>query len=266
MKFGLCTSATDYGALLNTDYDYIELRGREICTMKTREFNQLCHQIHVGGLPCLRLNSYCPPSVVIAGNGFSLEEARGYARLCANRAYALGVKGVGIGSPFSRNLSSTFDKAEALHQAEDFFKVTSQEFNEFGITVCIEALAKCFCNFINQVQEAQDIVTAAHEPNLRLLLDFYNMEHENEDAAPLEDFMSNVAHIHMSDDDGSPFKRSYLRPDKEQEHINRIHKLINLGYDGTLSVEIDVNFNSLRAQESLQILRRALHYGNSKKY
>lgn len=255
MKFGICTTTDDCDAPGVDGFDYIELSGRELCALDEDAFDQLCGRIQRGGVPCLRLNTYCPPEIVIAGEGFSVERAAAYAHHCARRAGALGVRSVGIGSPRSRTLPDGFSRRQALQQAVEFFRVTAREFESFGIVVCIEPLAHCYCNFINRVSEALQLLRDSEAPNLRLLLDFYNLEREGEDDINLTRLLPDLAHVHVSDDDGSPYQRSYLSHQRAQEHLRRVERLYHAGYDGTISLEIDVPYDSIRARASLTILK-----------
>ena len=54
-------------------------------------------------------------------------------------------------------------------------------FAPYGITVCVEPLGRCFCNFINDLSEAEEIIVRVGAKNLGMVVDFYNME-QNGDA------------------------------------------------------------------------------------
>ena len=95
--------------------------------------------------------------------------------------------------------------------------------------------------------------------NVGVVADFYNMEHMGEADAPLPAAqISRVFHAHISDDDGSPQRRYFLRPEKALRHIRRVQGLIKAGYAGNLTLEIDLPVDRARAEESLNILRQAL--------
>ena len=140
MQNGIVIAARDYDEVCKSDYDYIELAGRSVAAMSDFAFEELKRRIMKGRLPCLGLNAYCPPEVAIIGPKFSRDKAQQYAIQLAQRAHDLGVKIVGIGSPFSRILPSNFSLGEAYDQAASFMRVTSRAFAPYGITVCIEAL------------------------------------------------------------------------------------------------------------------------------
>lgn len=256
MRYGIMVTPQDYEAVCASGYDYVEFAGRQVAAMTDAQFDELKAAVDGGRKPCLGLNAYCPPEVAIIGEHFSVEIAREYAQPLAKRAHALGVQTVGVGSPFSRMLAPGFDVQTAWEQAVSFMKETSRAFAPYGITVCIEALGPCYCNFINLFEEAEKLRALADEENLKLVIDFYNMEHSQEADIPLSAYAGKIAHAHISDDAGSPRARSYLKTEKRDIHRARLARLKEqAGYDGCISVEIDVPFDAKAAEETLNILK-----------
>ena len=241
--------------MLETGFDYVELSGRNVCAMEKEAFEELRRMIHSSGLDCLGFNAYCPPEVRIAGPGFSRRAAKEYALRCLSRAVDLNVRVVGVGSPMSRNLPEGFDTTLAIRQAEEFFAVTAEVFATQNIYVCVEALGNCYCNFINRLHEAQSLVKAVGMANLKLVADFYNMEHSGEADIPLSPFVSDIVHAHISDDAGSPQKRWFLKPEKREQHVARLKRLYAAGYLGAVTLEIDLPADIIEAKQSLQILK-----------
>lgn len=257
MKAGCALTPVDYPLMQDAGLDYAELSGRNVCAMESGEFLRLKHVIGDTGLPCRGFNAYCPQEVRIAGPGYSPQTAREYAMRSLSRAEELGVQVVGIGSPMSRNLPEGFDRALAMRQAAEFFAITAEVFAANGIIVCVEALGPCYCNFINRLSEAQAIVRTADLDNLKLVADFYNMEHSGEADIPLEPYLPDIAHVHISDDAGSPRERWFLKPEKREQHITRLQKLFKAGYHGNVTLEIDLPANPGEAAQSIRVLRDA---------
>ena len=239
----------------NTGLDYVELSGRNVCAMEESGFRQLRRMIRSGALPCLGFNAYCPPDVRIAGPGFSAWTAKEYAKRCLARAAELNVQVVGVGSPMSRNLPEGYDRNLAMHQAQEFFAVTSEVFAAQNMYVCVEALGPCYCNFINRLADAQNIIRAVNMENVKLVLDFYNMEHSGEADIPLFPFINDIVHAHISDDAGSPQKRWFLKPEKRELHAARVRRLRDAGYQGAMTLEIDLPADLSEVKQSLQILK-----------
>jgi sugar phosphate isomerase/epimerase len=245
----------DYEAVSQTGFDFAEFPCKIICQMEEITFTTLCKHIEKIGFPVLGMNMYCPPDVIIAGPGYDCGIAARYARIAAARGNALGVRVIGIGSPRSRIIPEGFDLKLAKTQLVEFLRITAGEFSVYGITVAFEALAPCFCNFINTLPEAQRVVAGAGINGLEIVADFYNMEHSGEADMDITPFIDLIGHFHISDDDGAPTKRSYLKPEKYSLHKSRIRRIKESGYNGALTLETDVAFDEVRALESLQFLK-----------
>ena len=255
MLLGCCAPVEFSGDVARFGFDFIELPGKQLHAQTAEEFLGTERTLSAAGLRCLALNAYCPPEIVIAGAGFRLENATAYARSLARRASALGVENIGIGSPASRNLPEGYDRALAWSQAVDFVKTTAEEFAKLGITVCVEAVGRCYCNFINTLDEAIALANAVKLENCKIVADFYNMEHVGEADIDLAGYLPMIGHAHISDDDESPQRRYFLKPQKAALHKLRLGYLYRLGYDHKISLEIDVPPDECLCAESLDIMR-----------
>jgi len=223
--------------------------------MEEDAFIALCKLVESTGFPISGMNIYCPPEIIIAGPGYDADVARKYAQTAAKRGHALGARIIGIGAPRSRNIPDGYDRNLARKQLVEFLRITAGEFAAVGINAGMEALGPCFCNFINTVSEAYEVVSEADVENLMVLVDLYNMELSGEADIELLKFVDRIGHAHTSDDDGSHTLRSYLKPDKYPLHEKRIRRLKETGYNGSLTIETDIAFDSARAQECIQFLR-----------
>ena len=264
IQFGCCTQVEYYDNLVRAGYDYIELGGKVVSAMSEQEFAETLRIVQAGPLPCRGLVSYCPPEIVIAGPGWSLPAAREYAQKCAARAGQLGIQRVGIGCPLSRTLPDNYDRQLAFRQMADFLAVTCQEFARYGIDVCVESLGYGNCNFINTLEESAELQKTVDMPNIKLALDFYNLEQSNQPDVDIAPYMSHVAVVHMSDDEGL-WRRNFFIPGKSAVHQERVRRLIALGYTGDISIEIDVPVDTNAAQKSLFMLKYCENRKNQEK-
>ncbi len=255
MKVGCTAHIPEIPAIHAMGFDFVELRGREVSALSGPEMDALEQQMDQLSLPCLSLNAYCPPGIVIAGPGFDLRRGRDYAEALARRAARLGVAVIGIGSPSSRRLPEGFDRRLAWEQARAFTSETAEAFAKYGIKTGFEALGFCYCNFINRVEEALKLSESLDHAHAGLTLDFYNMERAQEDSMALDRCAPHILHVHISDDlNGDPEKRAFLRADRFAVHRERLRRLVAVHYDGTLSLEVDIP-SGPAAAESLAFLR-----------
>ena len=255
MQYGCVSTLNEIDLLASLGFDYAELHGRELMALSATEVSALHKRLTNANIPCLALNLYCPADIVIAGKNYDLGKATAYAQGLSKRAAELGVENIGIGSPFSRTLPAGFPAHVARMQALDFFKATTEEFSKHGIVVCIEALATCYCNFINTVDSAVEFAKAVDLEACKIVLDFYNMEHMQEADIRLDAYKSYIYHAHISDDAGSPTKRYFLDPQKTNLHMDRMQELKRIGYNRKISLEIDLAVDAHKAQASLSIMR-----------
>ena len=254
-----CTLLTedDISVAKGIGYDYVELMGKYLVSLSDAEYMKLRRNLDKNEMHCMGINAYCPKDIVIAGPDFNLNNASQYAKKCAERAERIGTKYIGIGSPASRNLANGYSRITAENQLMEFLKVTAEEFGKYDIAVCLEALAPCYCNFINHIRDAVDIVKRINWENIRVVLDFYNMEHVAEADEILEDMIPYIAHAHISDDDGAPNRRYFLKEKKNAVHQKRIRDLYSNGYSGAISVEVDLPIHRVMAQKSLYMIKNS---------
>lgn len=237
-------------------YDYLEMKGKYLVCLDESDFLKVCRDLQESRFLCGGLNAYCPKEVVIAGPGYDLRRVKEYADACATRAAAVGVRRVGIGSPQSRMLPDGFDRKKANLQLMDFLKATAESFGKFGIRICLEPLAPCYCNYVNTMEEAAEIVDRIGWETIGLVADFYNMEYTQEADRDMTPFLPWLYHVHISDDAGGPDRRSYLKEERARVHQARINRLYDSGYRGAVSMEMDVPASLTPAIQSLEILRR----------
>lgn len=239
-------------------YDYLELMGKYLVRLEECDFSQIRRILEEKTFICGGLNAYCPKDIVIAGPEYDLKKAGKYAEFCALRASVIGVECVGIGSPQSRRLPPAFGRKKADQQLRDFLKTTAEAFGKFGIKVCLEPLAPCYCNYINTIEEAVEIVEGIGWENIGIVADFYNMEYTGEADRDMKAFLPWLYHVHISDDAGGPDRRSHLKRERAAIHQERIGRLYESGYRGKVSVEVDLPVCPPSAGQSLAILRKAL--------
>jgi sugar phosphate isomerase/epimerase len=233
----------------------MELSARDLLKLGFGELIGLIAKLERKDLPCLGFNAYCPPEIKIAGPGFDSLSARDYAGKVLTFARMLGARHIGIGAPISRILPNGFPRDLAESQIREFFRVTVDVFAEYEIYVLVEPLGSCYCNFINTISEAAQIVKDEDHPYLAMLADFYNMEHSGEGNLDLSGYIPMVMHTHISDDADSPSKRDFLREDRFPVHKERIQRLYAAGYDRAVSLEIDVRADLRKAEVNLEFLR-----------
>ena len=257
MQFVCCAFANELELVKEAGFQAVELRGKEIAAMSDEDFKVLRSELDRLELHCVGFNAYCPAEIVIAGPGYSRENTRNYAKHLAERAAALSISQVGIGSPMSRTLPEGYDRNLAFSQVCEFCADTAEQFAPVSVNTGFEPLCESYCNFINTCDEGLQVIQAVNDPHVGLILDYYNLERQGESDRSLDDLLGHILHVHISDDvAGDPSQRFTLNPEKYEIHRQRLQYLQRIGYNGTVSVETDL---PLARQNMGQTLRFLLH-------
>lgn len=256
MRIGCCVSVQNIEKLPECGFDFVELPGKEVFKMERRQVIALRKTLDKRNLTCESLNAYCPADIIIAGPGQNLKEVKAYALRLAEYASELSVRQVGIGAPKSRTLPKGYSREIADCQLQQFLKCTADAFALYGIYTSLEAVGFCYCNYINHLEEAAAVLKAVGHPYLRLVPDFYNMEQSGEAELDLKPYIPMIAHVHISDDDGGPEKRGFLKPEKYGSHERHLTAIKDAGYEGTVSLEVDCPPDSPECIESWRFLKR----------
>ncbi len=237
----------------DTGYDYVEFKGRFLAGLSEKEVDRISRILGSYNLLSYGINAYCGPELQMSGELYDPEKTRSYAMDMANKVSKLGTKIVGVGSPFSRRISPGDDRGSALLQMQEFLEITARCFEPYGITVCLEPLAPVFCDLVNDTVEAGEMIDKINScHNLGIVIDYYSMELSGEDKKDISPFFDRIKHVHMSDDLGDIFKRSYLLPEKRHLHRERIFFLKEIGYKGNVTLEMDMPADKEKAAESLR--------------
>lgn len=257
MKYGCCAGMAQIEQLKKIGFDFIEFRGRDVAAMDKFEFEDMKRRLEKAQLRCLGFNAYCGPEIKMAGPEFNRAYAKQYADCLAARGEALGAAHVGVGSPQSRVIPDDFNREQAFEQTAVLISDMAASFAKAGMTVGIESLGSCYCNHIVYMRDAVRLMQTVDLSNVGLVVDFYHLEYNHELSYDLKAIVDKITHVHMSDDIGSPWKRSFLKPEKAEEHARRVRRLIDAGYSGGVSLEPDVAFDATEAAQSLKILQNA---------
>ena len=103
--------------------------------------------------------------------------------------------------------------------------------------------------------ECANFVRVLQPHKIGLILDFLNMELSGEDERELLTLVPSVLHTHISDCDGTPYRRDELKPAYYERHRTRLRRLKAAGYDGSVSIETDLPYDEERARQTLQAIR-----------
>lgn len=162
---------------------------------------------------------------------FSSEEREvllNYTKKAIDFAYVLNCKNLVFGSPKNRS----FEKEESLADGMDFFKSIADYAKEKGTCFSVEPNPKIYnTNFINRTSEAFEFAKQIDREGFKVNVDFGTIIQNEEDLKSIEENISLVNHIHISE--------PYLAiPEKREKHRELADILHKTSYTGYVSIEM----------------------------
>lgn len=161
-----------------------------------------------------------------------------------------------FGSPKQRDLLPGVNYEQAMQYAEDVFTALAPTLADCNVTLCLEPLAPSETNFLNTVDEANELIVRVNHPNFRLHLDV--KAQSSEQGTTVADIWlrhgSGARHAHAQD-------VNLKGPGMGHVDFDPIVKALKAsGYPGYLSVEV-FDFTpgaEVTAKISLATLKAAL--------
>jgi sugar phosphate isomerase/epimerase len=232
-------------------YDYVELPLAQIMELSEEGFSDLLRGIRAGGIPAEACNNFFPARVRLTGGDAKLDAALEYARGAADRAAAMGVKLIVLGSSGAKNIPPGFSREKAAEQFKEFLFNLQGIVEALGLTVALEPLNTKESNFITTAAEALPLARSLSLDNVKLLVDYYHLRMENEDWAVLRQAGPYLRHIHIASKEG----RRFPGPEDGEDYKGFFTILKDLGYSGRVSVEAYSNDAAADGAVALKLLR-----------
>jgi sugar phosphate isomerase/epimerase len=121
------------------------------------------------------------------------------------------------------------------------------------MTIAVEPLRREETNIINSAAEGLQLVEAIGDPNFQLMIDFYHLASEHEDAAIVRRAAAHLRHLHMANPQGRVFPHEW----SEYDYAPFFAALRQIGYGARISVEASTTDLPGDAPRAIALLRRA---------
>jgi len=259
MLKGLCVFTPNIEKAVSAGYDYIILPGIEISKLTDDEFEDVSRRVKDAGIKVMGYNAYCNASLPIVGDGFDEDKTREYAALMCKRGKVLGIRNIGIGAPFARQLPEGYDMNKAYSQGKRFIEITAEIAAEYGFNVLVEGLHKYYCDFVQTLGQAYDLMADINMPNVKMIVDFYHMKLNLEDYKSAVKYLPYSLDVHISGCDENR-DRPYIDSSYEEEIKEIAQILKKANYDISVSLEpdnTDENFDQ-KAKTALELMKKYL--------
>lgn len=177
-----------------------------------------------------------------------------HLKLVAEIAEGLEAKCVVFGSPKQRDRGN-LSHSEALDHSLKIFTKIGEIFSNHNVTFCIEPNPKRYsCNFINNIDQAEELVRKVNHKFFALHLDSAGMFLEKDDLSEKWQRISDIVrHFHVSEPDLGDFDQPQVN------HFKNFQILKDGGYKGWFSVEMIEPKKHLSQSEIWNILNQKNH-------
>ena len=235
MKFGICSSIDNSGAIRDAGWEFVEVGVQGVLQGLTSDEQWTgLEQARKSVLPTPSANVLVPGSLKITGPEAELDgKLRPYMTKVLERAPKVGIRTLVFGSGGARNVPDGFDRTKAFDQIVAFARMSAEIASKHGVTLVFEPLNRKECNIINSVGEAMEYVRAVNHPNMQCLVDSFHFWLEDEPLDNLRAAMPHIKHVHLADKVG----RTAPGESGQSDYRPFFRVLKDGKYDGLIAVE-----------------------------
>ena len=140
--------------------------------------------------------------MVVLGNDVPTAALKDYMDACLARCRTLGASIVVWGSAGSRKVPEGFSRDRAREQIAVFLQMAGDVARRHEIVIAIEPLRRQESNILNTGAESLEMVRLVKHPNVRMIIDYYHLREENEDARIVETAQREIVHFHFANPQG----------------------------------------------------------------
>ncbi len=229
MEISFCCPTDKLPRLIETDIRNVELPGSALAFLPIEKFNELRGILSCNGFKVASVNVLVSGITPLA-EAEKLDEAKAYINNLFPRIAGIGCHTAVFGCGVFR--MATADK-NYVSKLKSFIRDMSDAALQHGITIALEPLNTKECNILNSSLEALSYVKEIHHPALRMLIDLYHFDLENESLQNVTECGNSIRHVHIA----LPKIRSMPNPTDNYDYKPFLTALKETGYNGYVSVE-----------------------------
>jgi D-psicose/D-tagatose/L-ribulose 3-epimerase len=203
MRYGVCVSSrAQIDAIASAGFDFCELPAAAV-----QPFDD-----EATALPAMRLlgdaplraeafNVLVPPVLPLTGPKVDRVALRSYLRRAFSRMSKLGAQVAVLGSGGARRIPNGYPRAHGMGHLAESMAVVLDEAHNAGITLVLEHLNSKETNTVNSLADAQTLIeinTMLAHRGMKLLVDLYHLEMEQEPLTHVTDAGALLAHVHVA--------------------------------------------------------------------
>lgn len=232
IQLGVCEPTANFATAVKFGFDYFDPEAVEIAGMSAERFAEFKAEVDRSPIRCHAARSFIRRGVLVGPN--PSQDLEPYLVTTTARCAALGAKVIVFGSGGARNIPEGFPRAKAWEQLCAFLRKAGDIAKPHNITIAIEHLRRAETNVVNTVAEAVQLADDTAHPNVRIVVDFYHLRHENDTPEVLYKAQKHIVHLHIA----NPAGRVWPKLSDSEPMYKRFFQVIReIGYRGGISIE-----------------------------
>lgn len=237
-KFGVCSGFRDHQKLTeakNSGADYFEHGFADLAGASDDEIETYKEFQDNIGLPCPVANGMFLSDMKLTGPDVDYVRIDEFLDFAGERFHSLGGETVVFGSGGARRRPDDWSLDKATDQLVKLCAEHIAPYMRKHSLICaIEPLRSCECNVITTAKRGYEICRLADKPEIRLLIDLFHFDSENEKRESILDYKSYIQHIHIA---SATNNRFYPKHDDGTDYQQFFDLLQKINYNGRISLE-----------------------------
>ena len=253
IQLGVCEPTASFAAAVKFGFDYFDPEAVEIAAMSAEQFDNFKAQVMSSPIRCHAFRSFIRRGVLVGPN--PSQDLDQYLVTTTARCAALGAKVIVFGSGGARKVPDGFSRTKAWDQLCVFLRKAGDIAKPHNITIAIEHLRRVETNVVNTVAEAAQLADDTAHPNVRIVVDYYHLRHENDTPDVLYKAQKHIVHLHIA----NPAGRVWPKLADQEPLYKRFFQVIReINYRGGISIEAPNGKMVNDAPESLRFFAEML--------
>jgi sugar phosphate isomerase/epimerase len=232
IQLGVCEPTASFASAVGFGFDYFDAEAVEIAAMSDTQFAAFKQQVDASPIRCHAFRSFIRRGVLVGPN--PSQDLEPYLKTTTARCAALGAKVIVFGSGGARNVPEGFSRTKAWDQLCAFLRKAGDIAKPHGITIAIEHLRRAETNIVNTVAEAAQLAADTAHSNVRIVVDYYHLRHENDTPDALYKAQKLIVHLHIANPAGRVWP---TRADNDPLYKRFFQVVREIGYRGGISIE-----------------------------
>ena len=201
-KFGVCLGHNEREKMLQAKeagVDYFEFNFSAVYKAEKSELSEAKSFLKEIGIPCCSANCMIPGEIKVVGPEVDYSKIDEYLDKASEKLSFLGADTVVFGSGAARRCPDDWSYETATEQLVKLCREHIAPYmRKYNLTCAIEPLRSGECNIITTAARGFEICQLADAPEVKLLIDLYHFDSENEERKSILNYSGYIQHIHIA--------------------------------------------------------------------